>query len=98
MLSVFKFNDSENKINEEIEVVKRGDEIWFKGFTIATILGYKDTDKAIRNHVKDSNKIIQEKLFKKFEPTLKLPETIGLKNSNTTTGMVFDPTKTAGSK
>ncbi|AYV75626.1 MAG: putative BRO-F [Terrestrivirus sp.] len=57
MLSVFKFNDSENKINEEIEVVKHEDEIWFKGITIATILGYKNSSDALIKHVKEINKM-----------------------------------------
>ena len=33
--------------------------VWFKGKEIATILGYSDTDKAIRIHVSEENKISQ---------------------------------------
>ena len=33
--------------------------VWFKGNDVAQILGYRDTKKAIKQHVSEENKIIQ---------------------------------------
>ena len=33
--------------------------VWFKGKDVAQILGYRDTKKAIKQHVSEENKIIQ---------------------------------------
>jgi prophage antirepressor-like protein len=48
----------------EITTIKVKEEIYFKGKEIAEILGYNDTDKAIRNHVEDEDKSKLEELVK----------------------------------
>ena len=42
--------------NEDLEIeptsyIDDKQNVWFRGKDVATILGYSDTDKAIRNHV-----------------------------------------------
>ena len=48
----------------ELSVIKRQDDIWFRGKTIAEILGYSDPLKAIRTHVDSEDK----KEISKLEP------------------------------
>ena len=43
--------------NNEISVIKKGDDIWFKAKTIAEILEYTNTRKAIIDHVDSEDKI-----------------------------------------
>ncbi len=59
---VFKF--SENEIN----IIGTPDKPWFKAKITAKSLGYKDTDKAIRDHVRDKNKKILSDLLNIFGP------------------------------
>ena len=40
----------------EVRILGTREEPWFVAKDIAKILGYKDTDKALRNHVRDKNK------------------------------------------
>ena len=54
----------EKFINEDSEIeltsfIDDKQNVWFKGKDVARILGYSDTDKAIRNHVSEENKISQ---------------------------------------
>jgi prophage antirepressor-like protein/predicted transcriptional regulator len=84
MLSIHNFKDSQNTINESIEIYQKGDEIWFKGVDAARTLGYKNTVNAIQRHVEPEDKLTKELLFKEFELDFKPPETGGLKNSNVT--------------
>ena len=42
----------------EITVIKCGDEIWFRGKDIAKALGYEKTSNAILKHVNDDDKSI----------------------------------------
>ena len=55
---VFKYEET------ELSVIKRQDDIWFRGKTIAKILGYSNPLKAIRTHVDSEDK----KEISKFEP------------------------------
>ena len=55
---VFKYEES------ELSVIKCKDDIWFKGKTIAEILGYSNPYKAIRTHVDSEDK----KEISKLEP------------------------------
>ena len=56
-LTVKKFENKD--LNVSIDAyVNNKQNICFKGKDITTSLGYKDTDKAIRNHVKDKYKTI----------------------------------------
>ena len=48
----------------EISVIKHQDDIWFRGKTIAEILGYSNPFKAIRTHVDSEDK----KEISKLEP------------------------------
>ena len=36
---------------KKLNIIKRDDDIWFRGKTVADILGYEDTKKAIFKHV-----------------------------------------------
>ena len=52
---VFKYEET------ELSVIKRQDDIWFRGKTIAEILGYSNRLKAIRMHVySEDNKEISK--------------------------------------
>ena len=42
--------------NTELSIIKKDDDIWFKAKTVAEILEYKDTQKAIQLHVDDEDK------------------------------------------
>jgi very-short-patch-repair endonuclease len=42
----------------EIRIIRREDNIWFCGKNAAQILGYKNTERAIRNHVNDNQKCV----------------------------------------
>ena len=52
------FNNNELNINITSYIDKQ-QVIWFKGKDVAEILGYKDTSKAIRQHVSTENKILR---------------------------------------
>ena len=47
---VFKYEET------ELSVIKHKDDIWFRGKTIAKILGYSNPLKAIRTHVDSKDK------------------------------------------
>ena len=55
----------------EITVIKRRDEIWFRGKDIAKALGYEKTHNAILKHVDDDDKSILEDLRR--GPQIKAP-------------------------
>ena len=58
---LFKYEET------ELSVIKRQDDIWFRGKTIAEILGYSNPLKAIRKHVDSEDK----RETSKFEPKSK---------------------------
>ena len=51
--------------------------VWFRGKDVATILGYRDTDKAIRRHVSIENKMMQF-----IQPKCSPAKTAGQQNNN----------------
>ena len=60
-------------VNDDLEIeltsfIDDKQNVWFKGKNVARILGYSDTDKAIRNHVSEENKISQL-VWPKCSPT-----------------------------
>ena len=55
---VFKYEET------ELSVIKRQDDIWFRGKTIAEILGYSNSPEAICTHVDSEDK----KEISKLEP------------------------------
>ena len=61
----FNFNDN------DMTVIKNGDQIWFRGFTVASILGYENQRKAIKDHVKDKYKTRYDKLCENFDVTIR---------------------------
>ena len=59
-------------VNDNLEIeltsyIADKQNVWFKGKDIATILGYSDTDKAIRIHISEENKISQL-VWPKYSP------------------------------
>lgn len=50
----------ENPAFGKVRVVERGGEPWFVGKDVAAALGYSQTTKAVREHVKDSHKGVSE--------------------------------------
>ncbi len=48
--------------NKKLNIVVCGDEHWFRGKDVASILGYINTDKAIRDHVSAEDKMPLHKL------------------------------------
>ena len=51
-------------VNDDLEIeltsyIDDKQNVWFRGKDVATILGYSDTDKSIRIHVSEENKISQ---------------------------------------
>ena len=53
-LAIFKYQEKEVRTLEENNVV------WFAGRDVALVLGYSDTDQAIRNNVDEEDKITRE--------------------------------------
>ena len=70
-----KTNYKNNELNVEINCyVDKKNEIWFRGKEIASILKYKNTRKAIRDHVhKDDKKLMDFKIKLKSRCNEKLP-------------------------
>ena len=68
-------------LNCELKYITVDDEIWFRGKTVATVLGYTDTDQAIRKHVEDEDKC----KLREFEKPVK---TTGLKKNEKSTIMI----------
>ena len=62
--------------------------VWFRGKDVAQILGYSDTDKAIRRHVSIENKMTQF-----IQPKCSPAKTAGQQNNNK---VKCSPAKTAG--
>jgi len=69
---MFKFEKS------TVSVINNSDDIWFRGKTVAKILGYTDTDKSLRKHVDSDDKI-------KLGDFLKPAEMAGLKKNEKNT-------------
>ena len=66
---VFKYEET------ELLVIKRQDDIWFRGRTIAEILGYSNPLKATRTHVdsedkKEISELVSNSRVPKMDPLL----------------------------
>lgn len=48
------------KTQQDIRVVLIGEEPWFVGKDVAAVLGYTDTNQAIRNHVDEEDKLTRK--------------------------------------
>ena len=57
--------------NNELSVIKKGDDIWFKAKTIAEILEYKNTREAIIDHVDSEDKMTLKDI--NYRSSKKLP-------------------------
>ena len=62
-MSIIGFHYEEN----EIFVIKCKDDIWFKAKQVATLLGYLDPGRSIRQNVDPEDRISLEKLIGKRE-------------------------------
>ena len=58
-MEIIQFENNEFNLNVILDKEKN---IFFKGKEVATILGYQDTNQAIRNHVDEEDKTTLEKL------------------------------------
>ena len=47
---------------KKLNIIKKDDDIWFRGKTVADILGYEDTKKAIFKHVDEEDKCSLKRL------------------------------------
>ena len=54
-MTVKKFANEDLEI-EPISFIDSKQNVWFRGKDVAKILGYSETDKAIRNHVDEEDK------------------------------------------
>ncbi len=76
---VFDLINQSFQFNQKcISVILDNDKPWFCGKEVAMILGYKDSTKAIRDHVRDKNKVSMEHILK---PTEIAPLKGNLKNT-----------------
>ena len=70
---------------QKLIIIKKDDDIWFRGKTVASILNYKNTRKAIRDHVapedKCSLKILKSKGNESFPLKRKTGNTIYINES-----------------
>ena len=57
----------------ELSVIKFKDEIWFKAKQVATLLGYLDPGRLIRQNVDPENRISSEKLIGKGGGRITIP-------------------------
>ena len=64
---VFKYE------NSELSIIKKDDDIWFKAKTIADILKYTNTRKAIRDHVDYEDRITLKDLDSCWNDSLPPP-------------------------
>ena len=74
-------NYKNDELNVEINCyVDKKNEIWFHGKEIASILEYKDTKRAIQNHVhEDDKKLIDFKIKQNPSGNKTVPSAEGLK-------------------
>ncbi len=63
---VFRFGEEENKVR----VFGTSEEPWFYGKDVTGLLGYTNTGKAIRTHVKEKHKVSYGVLTEKFRPSI----------------------------
>ena len=56
--------------NNELSVIKKGDDVWFKGKTVAEILEYKNTREAIIDHVDSEDKMTLKNITYRSSKTL----------------------------
>ena len=85
------FHHEEN----EITVIKCRDDIWFKAKQVATLLGYLDPGRSIRQNVDPEDRILLEKLIGKGEGEslppfcFQLPRLYVLLNESGLYGLIF---------
>ena len=51
--------------SQKLNIIKKDDDIWFRGKTVASILNYKNTRKAIIDHVAPEDKCSLKRLKSK---------------------------------
>ena len=56
--------------NNELSIIKKGDDVWFKGKTVAEILEYKNTREAIIDHVDSEDKMTLKNITYRSSKTL----------------------------
>ena len=59
---------------KKLNIIKKDDDIWFRAKTVASILGYEDTKKAIFKHVDEEDKCSLERLKSKGDESSPLTE------------------------
>ena len=62
---------------KKLNIIKKDDDIWFRGKTVASILGYEDTKKAIFKHVDEEDKCSLKRLKSKGDDSSPLTRNIG---------------------
>ena len=60
---------------QKLIIIKKDDDIWFRGKTVASILNYKNTRKAIRDHVAPEDKCSLKRLKSKGNESFPLKNT-----------------------
>ena len=64
---------------KKLNIIKKDDDIWFRGKTVASILGYSNSRKAINDHVDEEDKCKLDELKSRGNDSL--PLTWNLKNT-----------------
>ena len=62
---------------KKLNIIKKDDDIWFRGKTVAGILGYEDTKKAIFKHVDEEDKCSLKRLKSKGDDSSPLTRNAG---------------------
>ena len=62
---------------KKLNIIKKDDDIWFRGKTVASILGYEDTKKAIFKHVDEEDKCSLKRLKSKGDDSSPLTRNAG---------------------
>ena len=60
---------------KKLNIIKKDDDIWFRGKTVADILGYLNSRKAINDHVDSKDKCSLKELKSKSNDSLPLTGT-----------------------
>ena len=62
---------------KKLNIIKKDDDIWFRGKTVANILGYEDTKKAIFKHVDEEDKCSLKRFKSKGDDSSPLTRNAG---------------------
>ena len=62
---------------KKLNIIKKDDDIWFRGKTVASILGYEDTKKAIFKHVDEEDKCSLKRFKSKGDDSSPLTRNAG---------------------